>query len=152
MPQGEKSRERVIKLPDPHTSPKVSGDTPPYVLLNPNGGEIYKVDARYPTQPPTRQCSFTIYWTGGPADADTLIYLIDIKNWVVALPIKGKTKVVAGGVGAVRFPIPDNFKPTDDCDTSSHNPLKAGMYQIYIQDSSAANYSYGPEFTIVCAY
>ena len=154
MSQTEKSGPGVIELPHPNTSPTVDKTTvPPYVLLNPNGGEIYKVDARYPTQPPTRQCTFMIYWKGGPAGVNTSISLIDIKNWVVIASIWSGTNVGPGQVGSAQFTIPANFKPTDDCNTPSTYPLKPGMYQIYIQnDAPTTTWTYGPEFTIVWDY
>jgi len=152
MSPTRKSGSDTIKLPHPSTSPKVKKNSPPYALLNPNGGEIYKVDARYPTQPPTRQCRFMIYWTGGPAGAATSISLIDVKNWVVIASIWSGTNVGAGELGSAEFTLPANFKPTDDCSTPSTYPLKPGIYQVYIQDDPATTWTYGPEFTIVWGY
>ena len=147
----EKSGADVIKLPDPSTSPKVDATkVPAYVFLNPNGGEIYKVDARYPTQPPTRQCKFMVYWKGGPPGASTTISLVDKKMWVVIASIWSGTNVATGLVGSAQFAIPANFKPTDDCTVpSAVYPLKPGIYQVYIQNNPATIWTYGPEFTIV---
>ena len=152
MSQKKKSVSGVVELPHPSTSPTVDRLlVPPYVLLNPNGGEIYKVDARYPTQPPTRQCKFMIYWKGGPA-GNTSITLVDIKNWVVIAPIWAGLNVGTGQIGSAQFTIPANFKPSDDSSCPSTYPLKPGKYQIYIQNNPATTWTYGPEFTIVWDY
>jgi hypothetical protein len=150
MAQAKKNAKVVIDLPDPGVKPMAKG--PDYEFLNPNGNEIYKVDARYPTQPPKRKCRFTVIWKGGPAGANTSIHLIDIKNWVVLAQIWIGPNVGSGQVGSKKFTLPSNFKPTDDCNTASPYPLKPGKYQVYIQNNPVTTWTYGPEFTIVWGY
>ena len=153
MSQNEKSGADVIKLPDRSTSPKVDETKgPPYFLLNPFGGEIYKVDARYPTQYPLiRQCKFMVYWTGGQPGVSTLIYLIDSKNYVTGPLIWSGPNVAAGQIGSVQYAIPSNFDPTDDWNTtpSPPYPSKPGMYAVLIRNSANTVYAYSHDFTIV---
>jgi hypothetical protein len=144
-----KAASSLIKLPPPGSSPKPAKDSL-FTLLNPGGGEIYKVYAQYHTQLKLGPCKLRVFWKDGPYPAANLnIALIDIKNWVVNSVIaSGIANVPPGEVGMVEWTLPANFLPTDDCDGSSKYPDKYGRYQIYIQGGSPLTWRYGPEFTI----
>jgi len=147
----QKSPVSKIKLPPPNAKPKGKNDrmVSPFEILNPGGEEIYKMSARYPTKPPRGPCTFRIFWKGGPYPADVTIYLIDIKSWAVIATIAPQIpNVPPGEIGTVKWSIPVDFRPTDDCDTQAVNPNKYGLYQIYIQDVAQTTWVYGPEFTI----
>jgi hypothetical protein len=152
MTRKKKTLFPKIKLPPRGTKPKKSSAvaTPNFTILNPGGGEIYKVFARYPTKPPLGPCTFKIFWKDGPYPANNVtISLIDIKNWVVNTVVAANLSNVAPGqIGVAQFTLPANFQATDDCPTSSLYPLKYGRYQIYIQGGSPLTWIYGPEFTI----
>ena len=146
-----------FKLPPRGSKPKKIKRTrlqppppPPLTILNPAGGEIYKLYARYPSKPALGPCSFKIFWKGGlPTATNLTISLIDIKNWVVNTVIATNVaNVPAGQVGMLPFTLPANFQPTDDCATTSTYPSKYGRYQIYIQGGNPLSWTYGPEFTI----
>ncbi len=143
-----KTLSATIELPP--KSAGVTAKVTPFTPLNPGGGEIYKLYARYPSQPALGPCKFQIFWRGGPYPAHNVsIYLVDIKNWVAVQVIASNiANVPAGQVGMVSWTLPANFQPTDDCPTTATYPLKYGRYQIYIQGGSPLTWYYGPEFTI----
>jgi hypothetical protein len=138
-----------VKLPVRGTSaPSAAG--PLFTILNPGGGEVYKLYAQYHTKPQLGPCKFRIFWKDGPYPANNLtISLIDIKNWVVAVTIATNVaNVPAGQVGMFQWTMPANFLASDDCPGTSTYPLKYGRYQIYIQGGAPLTWTYGPEFTI----
>jgi len=138
-----------IELPSRDAQPRDREDAAPFEILNPGGGEIYKMSARYPTKPPLGPCTFRIFWKGGPPANDLTISLVDIKHWVVVAVIASNVvNVPPGEVGMAQWSIPANFKPSDDCDTPAVYPDKYGRYQIYIQGGSPLTWVYGPEFAI----
>jgi hypothetical protein len=139
-----------VKLPQPKAKPpKGLARQAGFEVLNPGGDEIYKMSARYPTQPPLGPCTFRVFWKGGPSPANINIYLIDIKHWVaIAVVASNIANVPPGEIGMVPWTIPANFRPSDDCDTPSTYPLKYGRYQIYIEEIAQLTWTYGPEFAI----
>jgi hypothetical protein len=148
LSRARKTAPAKIKLPAKSARPAAA--SPVFTILNPGGGEIYKLYARYPSKPALGPCTFKVFWKDGPSPANNVnIYLIDIKNWVtVAVIANNIANVSAGQVGMVSWTMPANFQPTDDCPTTSTYPLKYGRYQIYVQGGSPLTWTYGPEFPI----
>jgi len=145
------SAQDVIKLPQRDISPKVIATVPAFHLFSTGGGEIYKVSARYPTQPTTIiPGKITVVWNGGPVGAPTQIFLINMKNWVVIAPIW--SGINTGGVQSVQWTIPANFNPTNDHDMVGTFPNLYGQYCIYIQTTNQSTWTYGPDFYIVWDY
>ncbi|MFO7650808.1 MAG: hypothetical protein R6X13_05655 [bacterium] len=136
-----------MKLPAYGSKPK--SKSTPFELLNPGGDEVFKVKQRYPTVPGQRRCKIQVFWKGGPPGCQVYISLADMKNWVCAQSIATVANVPPGEVGRVTWKIPAKFQPTDDCPTTSVFPQYPGQYCIYIADTQATTWTYGPLFTIV---
>jgi hypothetical protein len=126
-----KTRKNLIKLPDLNAAPRAAAGSP-FTILNPGGGEIYKLYSRYHTKPQLGPCTFRVFWKDGPYAANNLtISLIDIKNWVVIATVANNiANVPAGQVGMLQWTMPINFLATDDC--RSVPDLYSGWLSTYL--------------------
>ena len=145
------SAQGVIKLPQRDIRPKVDASVPAFKLLNPGGGEIYKVSARYPPQYPTiTPGKITVVWNGGPCNAPTQIILVDMLHWQsLGVTWTGTNTCSAQ---SIQYTIPANFAPTNDQTPDGTNPAMYGQYCIYIQTTNQSTWTYGPDFYIVWDY
>jgi len=142
------SAQGEIKLPAREISPKAVANVPAFKLLNPGGGEIYKVSARYPVQPTTIiPGKITVVWNGGPVGAPTQIILVDMLHWQSLGVIWSGTNT--GATQSIQYTIPANFNPTDNQTSGGTYPNLYGQYCIYIQTTSQSTWTYGPNFYIV---
>jgi hypothetical protein len=119
------SSVQITGLPPQESKVPATGTV--FTIMNPHGGEIYKVGSKV-----------AIYWTGGPTLPQTVrIGLIDHTGWYEAIEITS-AEPISFSPGFYQWQLPTDFisDPTHE-------------YQIYVQDTFGSTWTYGPIFKIV---